>query len=157
MRIQTFTEIQLREIANLLAGAVTHKVLTSVFRDCGLNERGTVENGNPKWQRIVITLDDRQGRDGCGNNVGALIQAVMNPVRFVGQQGQFSDLRQRLNEILAFMGLSVGEDGNLREAQQARTLSEAAERGPQGSGDYHPRRHPGRAACDGCRRGEGVF
>jgi hypothetical protein len=35
MRIQSFTEIQLREITNLLAGAVEHKVLTSVFRDCG--------------------------------------------------------------------------------------------------------------------------
>lgn len=128
MRIQSFTEVQLREMANLLEGAVTHKVLTSVFRDCGLTEARTGENGNPKWQRIVVTLGDRQGQDGCGNNAGAFIQAVMSPVRFVGQQAHFNDLRQRLNEMLAFVGLSVGEDGKLRPAQQARTLSEAAER-----------------------------
>lgn len=128
MTIQSLTEVQLREIANLLEGEVTHKVLTSVFRDCGLTEGRTVESGNPKWQRIVVTLGDRQRHDGCGNNAGAFIQAVMNPVRFVGQQAHFSDLRQRLNEMLAFVGLSVGEDGKLRPAQQARTLSEAAER-----------------------------
>lgn len=128
MRIQSFTEVQLREIANLLDGAVTHKVLTSVFRDCGLTESRTGENGNPKWQRIVVTLGDRQAQDGCGNNAGAFIQAVMNPVRFVGQQGSFNDLRQRLNEVLIFMGLSVGEDGRLRPALQARTLTEAAQR-----------------------------
>lgn len=128
MTIQSLTEVQLREIANLLEGEVTHKVLTSVFRDCGLTEGRTVESGNPKWQRIVVTLGDRQRHDGCGNNTGAFIQAVMNPVRFVGQQAHFNDLRQRLNEMLAFVGLSVGEDGKLRPAQQARTLSEAAER-----------------------------
>lgn len=128
MGIQSFTEIQMRGIANLLEGAVTHKELSSVFRDCGLNETRTAENCNPKWQRIVITLADRQSRDGCGNNVGAFIQAVLNPFRFTGRIGIFDDLRHRLNEILSFMGLSVGEDGKLRPVQQARTLSEAAER-----------------------------
>jgi len=128
MRIQSFTEMQLRGIANLLEGAITHKELTSVFRDCGMAESRTAESGNPKWQRIVVTLADRQARDGCGNNAGAFIQAVVNPFRFAGQQGLYDDLRHRLNEILSFVGLSVGEDGRLRPVQQARTLSEAAER-----------------------------
>ncbi len=128
MKIQSFTEIQLRKVADLLEGEVSHKELSSVFRDCGLIEGRTAENGNPKWQRIVVTLGDRQRQDGCGNNAGAFIQAVMNPVRFVAQQGRFNDVRQRLNEILAFVGLGLGEDGKLRPAEQARTLSEAAER-----------------------------
>ena len=128
MSIQSFTEIQLQEIAKLLESAVTHKELTSVFRDCNLIERQMADSGNPKWRRIVVTLGTRQIQDGCANNVGAFIQAVMNPVRFIGQQERYSDLRQRLNELLIFMGLSVGEDGKLVEARQARTLSEAAER-----------------------------
>lgn len=128
MRIQSFTEIQLREIACLLEGAVTHKELSSVFRDCGLTETRTAESGNPKWRRIVITLADRQARDGCGNNAGAFIQAVLNPFRFTGRTEVYDDLRHRLNEILSFMGLSIGDDGRLRPVQQARTLSEAAER-----------------------------
>ena len=128
MRIQSFTEIQLREIAYLLDREVSHKLLTSVFRDCGLNEGRNTGNTNSKWQRIVVTLGDRQQQDGCGNNAAAFIEAVMNPLRFIGRHGHFDDLRHRLNELLAFVGLSVGEDGKLRETKQARTLSEAAER-----------------------------
>ncbi|NLH75312.1 MAG: TIGR02391 family protein [Verrucomicrobia bacterium] len=68
----------------------------------------------------------------------------MNPVRLAGQQAQFNDLRQRLNEVLAFVGLSVGEDSKLRPAQQARTLSEAAERAVRLPKALNDRRvHPG--------------
>jgi len=48
MAIQSLSEVQLREIANLLEGEVTHKVLTGAFPDCGLTEGRTVESENPK-------------------------------------------------------------------------------------------------------------
>jgi uncharacterized protein (TIGR02391 family) len=52
----------------------------------------------------------------------------MNPVRFVGRQEHLSDLRHRLNEVLAFVGFQVGDDGKLRQVAVARTLDEATER-----------------------------
>jgi uncharacterized protein (TIGR02391 family) len=73
-------------------------------------------------------LEARQQRDGCGNNVGAFIQAVMAPVRFSERTDLFPDLQHRLNKVLAFSGLHLGDDGILKGVAQAKTLTEAQER-----------------------------
>ncbi|EEF63344.1 TIGR02391 family protein [Pedosphaera parvula] len=52
----------------------------------------------------------------------------MNPVRFVGQTSRFEEVRHRLNVVISFVGLQLGEDGRIRVATAARTLSEAAQR-----------------------------
>ncbi len=70
----------------------------------------------------------RQQKDGCGNNVGAFIQAALDPARFVRKEQDFSDLRDHVNEVLAFSGIQLGQDGKLQAAPLASTLSEAKER-----------------------------
>jgi hypothetical protein len=77
---------------------------------------------------MLLALAARQKRDGCGNNVGAFIQKVMAPVRFVGRSEQFEGIRHSLNQALAFNGLQLGEDGKLKSVAQAKTLTEAEER-----------------------------
>jgi uncharacterized protein (TIGR02391 family) len=76
----------------------------------------------------AVVAGDRQKADGCGNNIGAFIQAAMDPARFVGRTEDFTRFRDRLNEVLAFSGLHLGEDGKLKPITHARTLSEAQER-----------------------------
>lgn len=122
--ISSFDETHIREIAKALAEAVTHRELTEILAKCGIEEQG----GNPKWERILLALKARQQHDRCGNNVAAFIEAAMDPVRFVGSSPGFSDLRNRLNQILAFSGLQVGENGKLARVTPARTLHEAQER-----------------------------
>ncbi|MDA1347675.1 MAG: TIGR02391 family protein [Chloroflexi bacterium] len=52
----------------------------------------------------------------------------MSPVRYTGDPALFGSRRDALNEILAFSGYALGEDGRLRtRARPARTLSEAEE------------------------------
>jgi hypothetical protein len=124
MMIESFSDSLLRQIGHALENAATHRELTGLFSECRITEQG----GNPKWERILMALSARQKQDGCGNNVVAFIQASMNPVRFVGRQEHLSDLRHRLNEVLAFVGFQVGDDGKLRQVAVARTLDEATER-----------------------------
>ena len=124
MVIQSFSESLLRQIGNSLENAATHKELTALLAECRIAEQG----GNPKWERTLLALSARQKQDGCANNVVAFIQATMNPVRFVGRQKHLSDIRHRLNEVLAFGGFQVGDDGKLRQVAFARTLDEATER-----------------------------
>jgi hypothetical protein len=52
----------------------------------------------------------------------------MDPVRYAGNSGRFETRRQELNEVLAFCGFQLGEDGKLRRQAAARTLTEAEER-----------------------------
>jgi uncharacterized protein (TIGR02391 family) len=124
MAVQSFSEGQVEQIARVLEGAASHSRLTDLFRESGIEERG----GNPKWERIKLALVHRQQRDGCGNNVAHFIQVVLDPVRFVGQHEAFEGLRHRLNEVLAFAALQLGENGKLRPTTVASTLSEAQER-----------------------------
>jgi uncharacterized protein (TIGR02391 family) len=124
MPISSFDEAHLRRLAEVLAEAVTHRELSELLRQCGIAEQG----GEPKWERILLALRVRQKEDKCGNNVGAFVQTVMLPVRFTNRSESYMSFLSQLNEILAFSGLQLGEDGKLKPVAQARTLSEAQER-----------------------------
>lgn len=52
----------------------------------------------------------------------------MNPVRYVSKPHIFESRRSQLNQVLAFAGFTLGEDGKLRQISTARTLAEAQER-----------------------------
>lgn len=124
MTIPTFSDTVVRQLANVLEGAASHREFTSLFNECKIAEHG----GTPKWERITLALTLRQRQDGCGNNIIVFVQAVMNPVRFVGQTNRFDEFRNRLNEVISFAGFQLGDDGTIRLATAARTLSEAAQR-----------------------------
>jgi uncharacterized protein (TIGR02391 family) len=84
--------------------------------------------GDTKRFRLYEALAARQQQDGCANNVLAFVSAVMAPVNYVSSQQVFDDRRAALNEALAFVGLSIGPDGQLSKGTVAKTLSEAERR-----------------------------
>src|SRR4051812_8046047 len=49
----------------------------------------------------------------------------MNPVRHVGRKDYFETERGKLNGVLSFSGLTLGEDGHLRTVKTAQTLTDA--------------------------------
>ncbi|MBI1213756.1 MAG: TIGR02391 family protein [Alphaproteobacteria bacterium] len=124
MAVQSFSEELIEQISRVLEGAATHSRLNDLFRESEIEEQG----GTPKWERIKLALVCRQRRDKCGNNVAHFIEVVLNPVRFVRRNDEFEALRHRLNEVLAFSALHLGENGRLRPTTAAKTLSEAQER-----------------------------
>jgi uncharacterized protein (TIGR02391 family) len=81
--------------------------------------------GITKRKRLFAALDEKQNADGCANNVLAFIQHVMSPVRYVGSRDYFETERVKLNAVLAFSGIALGEDGQLRPGKTAQTLTEA--------------------------------
>ena len=78
-----------------------------------------------KRHRLFAALRAKQSADRCANGVLAFIQHVMDPVRYLGQKTEFEARRAALNEVLAFCGVVLGEDGQLRRGRTARTVSEA--------------------------------
>lgn len=124
MAVDAFSQNQLEQISRTLADAFTHTDLSSLLLKCNIPENG----GNPKWERTLLALASKQRADHCGNNVAAFIQIVMDPVRFVGRQSDFTQFQETLNQVLAFAGLRLGEDGKLRQETQAHTLPEAEQR-----------------------------
>jgi uncharacterized protein Ymh len=81
-----------------------------------------------KRHRLFEALSARQRRDRCGNNVVAFVHAAMNPARYTADADYFETKRTELNQILAFSGFELGEDGKLCERSRVTTIGEAEER-----------------------------
>lgn len=127
-RVPPFEEEILHTICNILgdtSGGLTGSEIGQLLRDCGIEDPLP---GHTKRERLFEALYRRQVNDGTGNHVVAFIYKAMNPVRYVREPHVFEDRRAQLNQALAFAGFTLGQDGRLRQASTARTLSEAQER-----------------------------
>jgi uncharacterized protein (TIGR02391 family) len=80
-----------------------------------------------KWKRLFHAVVRAQNRQQDGRPLIRLTCEVMDPVRF-GSPGEHQASRALLNQPLAHYGLEVREDGKVRRAPVARTVSEAQER-----------------------------
>lgn len=107
------------------AGGLTGSEIGGLLRQCGVEDR---EPPMTKRHRLFEALERRQNGDGCANHVVAFIQAAMDPVSYISNGQLFEQRRERLNAALAFCGLTLEEDGKLRQVAAVRTLSEATER-----------------------------
>lgn len=118
------TTPSLDSICRSLADAASHKELTLLLSQCGIEEQG----GTPKWERMLLALIQRQNRDQCGNNVVAFICAVLHPARFGGRQGVFEEFRATVNYQLSFYGLAINEKGQAQQVSAATTIPEGQKR-----------------------------
>jgi len=78
-----------------------------------------------KRHRLFAALQEKQNADHCANNILGFIVHVMNPVRHIGNRDYFESERAKLNGVLAFNGLNLGEDGKISQREAAQTLSQA--------------------------------
>lgn len=144
--ISTFQDSHVLELARALADAATHRELSGLFQQCSIEEQG----GSSKWERIKNALAARQTRDGCGNNVGAFIQVLLDPARFSSRADDHIACCRRVNVILAFNGLHVSHQGKLVLIPAASTVPEAQARADRLRENLVARRvHP--TVLDCCR------
>jgi len=126
--IPPFEETVLRAICNILGATndgLTGSEIGQLLRDCGIEDPLP---GSTKRDRLFEALYQRQHKDGVGNHVVAFIYKAMNPARYVSAPQIFESRRSQLNQVLAFAGLALGQDGKLQRTSAARTLTEAQER-----------------------------
>jgi uncharacterized protein (TIGR02391 family) len=107
------------------ATGLTGSEIGTVLRRCSIDDP---QPGITKRHRLFEALRLRQAGDKVGNHVVAVIQAAMEPVRHIEKQAEFHDRRASLNQVLAFAGLTLGEDGKVYPVTAVQTVSEAQER-----------------------------
>jgi uncharacterized protein (TIGR02391 family) len=123
--IPKFDDPNLQAISDILgdtASGLTGSEIGRYLREGGI--RDPIPQMT-KRHRLYAALSEKQNADRCANNVLKFITFVMSPVRHVGNREYFETERGKLNRVLAFSGLSLGEDGKLREVSVASTLTEA--------------------------------
>lgn len=126
--VPVFDEALLQRVCDVLGDTDAGLTGTEIGRLLGQVGVADPDAGLTKRHRLFNALVARQRQDRCGNNVAAIIHAAMSPVRYTGKVGVFENRRAALNEVLAFGGYSVGEDGKLHPQAAVRTLTEAEER-----------------------------
>jgi uncharacterized protein (TIGR02391 family) len=87
-----------------------------------------IDSANTKWKRLNSALANKQELDRCANNVVAFIQHSLNPARHYNNLEWFNDTRFKINQILSFSGLNIGENGKVEVIKRSNTISEAASR-----------------------------
>jgi len=126
--IPSFAESHLRAICEIIGDTdigLTGTEIGALLAECGITDLGL---STTKRHRLFDALRERQRHDKCANQIIAFIQASMNPVSYVRTYDLFQQRRADLNGVLAFVGLSLGDDGKITSVQTTRTLTEAQER-----------------------------
>ncbi len=126
--IPKIDETHLQAVCDIIgdtAEGLTGSQIDQLLRRCQIADPSPAST---KRHRLFLALRVKQDRDGCANNVLNFIQTVMNPVRFVRNAAGFQELQGQINEVLAFAGLHVAEDGKIRTVTPASTLPEAQAR-----------------------------
>jgi uncharacterized protein (TIGR02391 family) len=124
--IPSFSLPQLEAIAKQLGAALTGSEITSVLRDAEIYKDFALDE--TKWKRLLIAFQAQQRADGNGNRIARAIEIAMDPVRHTSIPERFAAQREQLNRVLVFCGMQLGEDGRLRKAAPATTLTEAQRR-----------------------------
>lgn len=121
---QSFDDITLRNLSDLISGILTHTKITEYLASSGIPQSS---QGTNKTDRIYYALKEKQKRDNCGNNVLSFVLKLLNPKRY-NDEAEFERDRTRINEKLLYEGIEIDKKGEAKIVQKARTISEAKER-----------------------------
>lgn len=126
--IKSFNLSVLESIAKILGDTsegLTGSEISKYLYECSIDDP---EPNMTKWKRLFSALSVKQTKDQCSNNIVFFVQHVMNPARHYDNLDWFTDTKYRLNQVLSFEGLFLGEDGSVISSKKATTISEAAAR-----------------------------
>lgn len=127
-RVPPFNAQQLTSIAKVLGNTragLTGSEIEYLLRDCRIPD---VNPEMTKWKRLFNAFVEFQNKRQLGNGVLMFINRAMNPALYTSLPGVFAERRDQLNTVLAFSGMTVGEDGKVRRAPRAKSLQDAMER-----------------------------
>ncbi|MGB7160108.1 MAG: TIGR02391 family protein [Tepidisphaeraceae bacterium] len=127
-QIDAFDGQQLEAVARILADTskgLTGSQIGHLLRDCRIPDTSPDLS---KWQRLYNAFVEFQNEHHIGNHVVVFITKAMNPANYTATPEVFEDRRTQLNGVLAFCGMTVGDDGKVRRVTKAANLDEALAR-----------------------------
>jgi len=127
-QIPVFDAQRLEAICKVLAdtdNGLTGSQIGYLLQDCKISD---TDPGATKWKRLFNALVAFQNEHQVGNHVVVFINRAMNPASYTERHTDFQLRRDRLNTVLAFSGMHIGEDGKIRRTGTASTLDEATKR-----------------------------
>lgn len=118
----------LQEVCNLIGDTNSGLSGSEIGRLLSQSGIEDFEPTSTKRFRLFEALNRQQEKDGCSNNIFALIQNIMDPIRYASNPDMFRNRRASLNVILGFGGYELGNDGKIRVVEKTNDLDEAHQR-----------------------------
>jgi uncharacterized protein (TIGR02391 family) len=126
--VPPFKSEHLTSIAKILAdtsSGLTGSQIGHLLAECQVPD---IDPSMTKWRRLFNAFVAFQNERQFGNHIVVFINKAMAPVQYTGAPQQFQRRRDELNSVLAFSGLHLGDDGQMRRSRQASNLDEALQR-----------------------------
>lgn len=127
-RVPTFDAQRLEAIAKVLADTetgLTGSQIGYLLQDCNIPDPDSTMT---KWKRLFNAFVSFQNEHLVGNHVVVFINRAMNPASYTERPGDFRLRQDRLNTVLAFCGMHVGDNGKIKRSSTVSTLDEAMQR-----------------------------
>ena len=127
-RVPEFDAQRLEAIAKVLADTetgLTGSQIGYLLQDCQIPDP---DPSITKWKRLFNAFVSFQNEHHVGNHVVVFINRAMNPASYTERPVDFRLRQDRLNTVLAFCGMHVGDDGKVRKSGTVSTLDEAMKR-----------------------------
>lgn len=123
-----FPQQHLEQIAHILGDTETGLTGSEIGHALTSCEIPDVDPSYTKWKRLYNALVEFQNEHQVGDHVIVFIEHVMDPALYTDSPEVFSARRDRLNKVLAFSGMELGNDGKLRHVKKAKNLDDALQR-----------------------------
>lgn len=127
-RIEPFSPERLEALARVLADTDRGLTGSEIGHILAQTKIGDPDPSLTKWKRLYNAFAAFQNREQVGNHVIVFLTRAMDPAKYTSDIHRFHWRRDQLNPILAFCGMTLGEDGKVRRGTAAETLTQALER-----------------------------
>src|SRR3989338_734102 len=109
--VPPFNPQELTSICKILADTsegLTGTQIGYLLQDCHIPD---VSQEMTKWKRLFNAFIEFQNERQFCNHVVVFINRAMSPVQYTGNPVVFAERRDKLNVVLAFSSMYLGDDG----------------------------------------------
>ena len=114
------------KVADILAHTATGFTGSEIRRLLDQCNIADLRPTDTKRHRLREALLTRQQKDHASNAIIKFLTEAMSPARYIEDHTLFESRQSDLNQVLAFVGLKIRDDGKVGRTEHASTLSEAA-------------------------------
>jgi len=119
MELESFKLPALEALAKIIGDHFTGTEVSELFRKAGFSE--IRHDGGTKWRFVYSAMEQMQKQQYGNHNIAKLIQQLCDPQEYFSSPESHEEVCKKVNSILSFYGLIVGNDGKLRKTGDKAT------------------------------------
>lgn len=118
--------VKFESLSKVLGELLTGSEISRLFEICNLTD--TLGVSNTKYKRIYNAFSVEINKAKNDQKIVDFIENSCNPVRFNGDALKFNEAKEKINQVLLFMGCVIDDSGKISIASKAKSIDEVNER-----------------------------